>query len=181
MLSPPGKIETLRTLFVWIIDLFLYYFVGKGGVGEPWTAYSWVQLFGFILLVAGTLTYNYRQIMFESEHDIPEAETPTQLEIRKTNPVAFGDHYDEEEEVRTTSSALGMFGATFAVGYLTTPPLDCVRLFVFMPSYLHTGTRPQPLQPALRVSCALSLHCRRDATGSLVPALSAENLDKSGI
>lgn len=58
-------LETLRTLCVWIIDLFLFYFVTKGGFGERWTPYSFLQAAGFVLLVAGTLTYNATQLLAE--------------------------------------------------------------------------------------------------------------------
>ena len=39
-------LETLRTLFVWVLDLLLFYAapMGKGKLGEPWTAYSWLQV-----------------------------------------------------------------------------------------------------------------------------------------
>ncbi|OSX78833.1 hypothetical protein BU14_0098s0059 [Porphyra umbilicalis] len=58
-------LETLRTLCVWIIDLFLFYFVTNGGFGERWTSYSLLQALGFVLLVTGTLTYNATQLMAE--------------------------------------------------------------------------------------------------------------------
>lgn len=58
-------LETLRTLCVWVIDLFLFYFVTKGGFGERWTPYSLLQAAGFVLLVTGTLTYNATQLMAE--------------------------------------------------------------------------------------------------------------------
>ncbi|EGZ27210.1 hypothetical protein PHYSODRAFT_308596 [Phytophthora sojae] len=52
--------ETLRTLGVWMLSLFVYYVVQWQGVaspGEQWTAYSWLELLGFVLMVYGTLAY----------------------------------------------------------------------------------------------------------------------------
>lgn len=52
-------IETLRTLSVWLLDLFIYYILSDGKLGEAWTQYSYLQLIGFMLMVIGTLIYNY--------------------------------------------------------------------------------------------------------------------------
>ena len=48
-------LETMRTLFVWLVDLALFY--GGFGLGESWTIYSWIQAAGFVVLVCGTLVY----------------------------------------------------------------------------------------------------------------------------
>lgn len=51
-------LETGRTLFVWIVDLLLFYGgVAGGKLGESWSAWSWLQAGGFVVLVAGTLIY----------------------------------------------------------------------------------------------------------------------------
>lgn len=55
-------IETLRTLFVWLCDLILFYLISGGRLGEPWTPYSFLQAFGFCLTVAGTVCYNYEHL-----------------------------------------------------------------------------------------------------------------------
>jgi len=55
-------LETLRTLCVWIIDLFLYYVFAVRSIGEPWTLWSFVQLGGFACLISGTLCYNYEDL-----------------------------------------------------------------------------------------------------------------------
>lgn len=40
-------LETTRTLFVWLVDLLLFYTpLGLGKLGESWNAYSWVQAAG---------------------------------------------------------------------------------------------------------------------------------------
>ena len=48
-------LETLRTLFVWVADLVLFY--GHTGLGERWTSYSPMQALGFVFLVLATLIY----------------------------------------------------------------------------------------------------------------------------
>lgn len=38
-------LETMRTLFVWLVSLGLYYLpLGVGQLGESWTKYSWMQV-----------------------------------------------------------------------------------------------------------------------------------------
>lgn len=49
-------LETMRTLFVWLVDLGLFY--AGTGLGESWSVYSWVQAAGFVVLVCGTLVYS---------------------------------------------------------------------------------------------------------------------------
>jgi len=50
-------LETMRTLFVWIVDLVLFYCFPALKLGESWSAYSFIQLGGFVVLVAGTMVY----------------------------------------------------------------------------------------------------------------------------
>ncbi|PSC76686.1 Solute carrier family 35 member F6 [Micractinium conductrix] len=51
-------LETTRTLFVWLVDLVLFYTpLGMGKLGESWSVYSWIQAAGFVVLVAGTVIY----------------------------------------------------------------------------------------------------------------------------
>ena len=53
-------LDNFRPITVWGTDMFIYYvFVSlKGEFGEPWTAYSWVQLLGMCVLLYGTAIYN---------------------------------------------------------------------------------------------------------------------------
>ncbi|KAJ9506744.1 hypothetical protein QJQ45_009879 [Haematococcus lacustris] len=52
-------LETTRTLFVWLLGLVLYYTpLGMGKLGEQWNQYSYLQAFGFAVLVSGTLVYS---------------------------------------------------------------------------------------------------------------------------
>ena len=51
-------LETTRTLFVWLVDLVLFYTpLGLGKLGESWSIYSWIQAAGFVVLVIGTMVY----------------------------------------------------------------------------------------------------------------------------
>jgi hypothetical protein len=51
-------LETMRTLFVWLLGLLLYYTpLGGGRLGESWTRWSPLQACGFGVLVWGTLLY----------------------------------------------------------------------------------------------------------------------------
>ncbi|KAL4445807.1 hypothetical protein ABPG77_009006 [Micractinium sp. CCAP 211/92] len=51
-------LETTRTLFVWLVDLVLFYTpLGMGKLGESWSIYSWIQAAGFVVLVTGTVVY----------------------------------------------------------------------------------------------------------------------------
>ena len=41
-------LETTRTLFVWLVDLLLWYTpLGFGTLGESWSKYSWIQALGY--------------------------------------------------------------------------------------------------------------------------------------
>jgi drug/metabolite transporter (DMT)-like permease len=50
-------LEAMRTLCIWITDLVIYYFISSQH-GEQWSAWSWLELAGFITLVNGTFVYN---------------------------------------------------------------------------------------------------------------------------
>ena len=40
-------LETMRTLFVWLVDLLLFYTpLGMGNLGESWSAWSYLQAAG---------------------------------------------------------------------------------------------------------------------------------------
>lgn len=62
-------LETMRTLFVWLIDLLLYYTpLGLGRLGEAWDKYSYLQALGFAILVAGTVIYGHGDDATVTEH-----------------------------------------------------------------------------------------------------------------
>lgn len=48
-------LETMRTLFVWLVGLLLWA-LGTG-LGEQWDSFSLLQAAGFVVLVTGTLVY----------------------------------------------------------------------------------------------------------------------------
>lgn len=53
--------ESLRTLFVWLVDLGIFYLPipkSLGEVGEKWDNSSYLQAAGFAILVAGTVIYS---------------------------------------------------------------------------------------------------------------------------
>lgn len=49
--------EQMRTLFIWLISLFIYYIVNKD-YGEKWGPLSFLQLIGFLIMSVGVLIYN---------------------------------------------------------------------------------------------------------------------------
>jgi drug/metabolite transporter (DMT)-like permease len=50
--------EASRTLGIWLIDLCVHYFINKDiSFGEAWMPYSYVQLIGFFVLLAGQSVY----------------------------------------------------------------------------------------------------------------------------
>eukprot|EP00033_Pygsuia_biforma_P000188 GCRY01000237.1.p1 GENE.GCRY01000237.1~~GCRY01000237.1.p1 ORF type:complete len:410 (+),score=80.66 GCRY01000237.1:2-1231(+) len=59
--------ESVRTLGIWVVDLLAYYLLGHyyghqymldHSSAEKWTAWSFLQLFGFMFMIAGVFTYN---------------------------------------------------------------------------------------------------------------------------
>ncbi|KAL4458552.1 hypothetical protein ABPG75_013417 [Micractinium tetrahymenae] len=49
-------LETLKTLFVWVLNLLAFY-ASDRRLGEAWTGHSWLQAAGFAVLVGGTMVY----------------------------------------------------------------------------------------------------------------------------
>jgi len=49
-------LNTSRVVLVWVIDLIIYYCFSHAN-GEAWDVYSWMQLGGFALLIAGSAVY----------------------------------------------------------------------------------------------------------------------------
>jgi drug/metabolite transporter (DMT)-like permease len=74
-------LETLRTFLVWMIDLWIYYRWSDGRFGEAWTRYSWLQVVGFLVVVAGTWLYSQHPVSIgpepapEMEHSRASTET----------------------------------------------------------------------------------------------------------
>lgn len=148
-------IETLRTLAVWIADLLIYYVFSGGKLGEAWNKYSWLQLFGFTVLVLGTILYNFENLKADYEkrrRKVPQVikaappaklaapyETVEVLAERKhiSIPVAI----DEEEELEEEEEMVGSFyGHT--VGSVAHSP------------FLVAGTTPSSFSSSLRHRCS---------------------------
>lgn len=94
-------LETTRTLFVWLVDLVLFYTpLGMGKLGESWSGYSWVQAAGFVVLVVGTVVYGRGD----------EAAVVEEIDRGTYDAEAVGDTADGEalgrrrEEARTEES-----------------------------------------------------------------------------
>jgi hypothetical protein len=51
-------LDNFRPITVWGTDMFIFYVIAAEGFGEPWTKWSWVQLFGMCVLLYGTAVYN---------------------------------------------------------------------------------------------------------------------------
>eukprot|EP00980_Cylindrotheca_fusiformis_P003153 scaffold721_cov131-Cylindrotheca_fusiformis.AAC.43 len=52
-------LDNFRPITVWITDLFIFYVITQSGnFGEPWTRWSWLQVFGMAVLLYGTAVYN---------------------------------------------------------------------------------------------------------------------------
>lgn len=55
-----GILDNFRPVTVWVTDLIIFYVIvkGNGDFGEPWTKYSFIQVFGMFVLLYGTSVYN---------------------------------------------------------------------------------------------------------------------------
>lgn len=51
-------LDNFRPLTIWAFDLFLFYVLSSGVLGEAWKPYSYVQILSFVALVYGTAIYN---------------------------------------------------------------------------------------------------------------------------
>ena len=50
-------LEACRTLGVWLVGLAFFYLGNSKTIGEAWTGWSFLELFGFMVLLAGTFAY----------------------------------------------------------------------------------------------------------------------------
>jgi len=51
-------LDNFRPIFVWTVDLLIFYVIMDGAFGEAWTKYSLVQVLGMFVLLYGTSIYN---------------------------------------------------------------------------------------------------------------------------
>jgi hypothetical protein len=64
-------LQTTGTVLVWAVNLVVFY-AGAPEFGEGWGKYSWLQLIGFVLLLAGTATYNGAASMIKNKFCAPK-------------------------------------------------------------------------------------------------------------
>lgn len=101
-------LETSRTLFVWLVDLVLFYTpLGLGKLGESWSSSSWVQAGGFCVLVAGTVIYG------KGDEEQAEGEEEAQYEHIR----------DEESSAAPTSVATEHVGIPISIGQSISSPI----------------------------------------------------------
>ncbi|OQR81471.1 Drug/Metabolite Transporter (DMT) Superfamily [Thraustotheca clavata] len=88
-------LANFRPVSVWSMDLALFYIFSSGTLGEAWTAWSWLQLGGMLLLFFGTAVYNgnIRIQGFDYSH-LDEVQAilteETALAIELSNSPAYG-------------------------------------------------------------------------------------------
>ena len=51
-------LDNFRPVSVWATDLLIYYVISHGVYGEPWFAYSYLQVVGMLVLFLGTAVYS---------------------------------------------------------------------------------------------------------------------------
>jgi drug/metabolite transporter (DMT)-like permease len=77
--------EALRTLFIWMTDLFIYYAVDKHH-GEKLSAWSVLELFGFATLIFGTVVYRKILILPGFYYPPPEVKAAPIVQPPKKQP-----------------------------------------------------------------------------------------------
>lgn len=128
-------LETMRTLFVWLVGLLLYYTpLGVGQLGESWSVYSWLQAAGFVVLVTGTLVY--RQGDYEANRLLlaealalrntaaaipsqPMAVGPERQSFRATQTIVSGSYSRSLQAGSYLGRSLGRTGGNAAPGHGT--------------------------------------------------------------
>jgi len=74
-------LDNFRPICVWGTDLAIYYLFSNGSYGEPWDKYSYLQLFGMLVLFFGTAVYNGSIPWFYTEGDYDIVATPIERGI----------------------------------------------------------------------------------------------------
>lgn len=132
-------LETSRTLFVWLVDLALFYTpLGLGKLGESWSSSSWMQAGGFCVLVAGTVVYGKGDEEEEAELEGEEG---------------YERLRDEESSVAATSVATEHVGIPISIGQSISSPIAVSQSSSFKASMniynmasslrnTHRGTHP---------------------------------------
>jgi drug/metabolite transporter (DMT)-like permease len=53
--------NAIRTMFVWLGQIMIFYLLSSADLGEEWDRYSWLQVLGFIIVLSGSLLYAHRK------------------------------------------------------------------------------------------------------------------------
>ncbi len=83
--------RNMQALFVWLIDMALFYGLGQRGfgygpVGEPWQGNaSWIQVIGFVFMTVGVFVYAYGNAV----QQVMAAQAEEQKGIPSPIPVAY--------------------------------------------------------------------------------------------
>ncbi|GLC68100.1 hypothetical protein PLESTF_000646000 [Pleodorina starrii] len=107
-------LETMRTLFVWLVDLALFY-LHVGQLGESWSVYSWLQAAGFVVLVAGTLVYRH------GDHEANRRLLAEALALRNTEAPAEAEAAESGALYGVTAPLLTSSAAAAAAPAVSSP------------------------------------------------------------
>jgi len=103
-------LDAFRTLFLWILALFVNYVVGESvGIAETWTAFSFLELGGFVLLIIGQLIYGAMMrvpgLYYPSDDEDTHNGTKSKVSTDGT-----GSGHDENQKESADSSVLPQLG-----------------------------------------------------------------------
>jgi drug/metabolite transporter (DMT)-like permease len=136
-------LETTRTLFVWLVDLLLFYTpLGFGKLGESWSRFSLIQAVGFCILVCGTLIYG-RGDEVEEKEIVAEmaAEAGQPIEAPATPPAASGAWPVSGAPTRSVSIGRSATGASRPIAFTPSSMKSTMNINAFRGSYV--GSMPR--------------------------------------
>jgi hypothetical protein len=120
-------VNALRVVSIWIISILMFYWWTRGRFGESWDQYSYMQLGGFVLLLAGTWAYGTDdgEAMNDESKLAPDApfhgasllddfdESPPPLPADEGEEALEGDgESDADAAASTTAATAGTIAAT---------------------------------------------------------------------
>ncbi|CAE7605287.1 SLC35F6 [Symbiodinium necroappetens] len=130
--------RNMQALFVWLIDMALFYGLGSTGfgygpVGEPWNGTaSWIQVVGFVFMTVGVFVYAYgnavQQVKAAQQEElkgipspIPVAHSMRELALdldegMMPSPLAvIAAEFNEDNAFGEADASRGLRAGTFAV------------------------------------------------------------------